>query len=326
VTARRSDQHPTAETVRGWLRDLSNWGRWGTDDELGTLNLIGPEQRRHALALARDGTVVSCAVPITFETAPARVAPTIEVTPTATGVPDASWSRPRRYVIESGTRKAGPDARVTAYDAFLIAPHGPVITHLDAPLHTVINGVAFNGHAPGSDDGRGSVEAAASGVVGRGVLLDVAAEHGKPWLDDGEEIHPDDLDRCEARAGVRVGPGDLLFVRTGYRKRMPGGPPDRHAPRPGLQAACLPWLRERDVAVVGADVPVDVIPHEYGDLGLPVHAVGMWAIGLWLIDNCLLEELAATCRRLGRSEFLAVLAPLALRGGTGSPINPLAVF
>jgi kynurenine formamidase len=157
-------------------------------------------------------------------------------------------------------------------------------------------------------------------------LLDIPADAGRPWLEDGEAILPEDLERSEARAGLRVGRGDILFVRTGYRRRLPDGPAVRHAPRPGLGAACLPWLQEREVAVLGSDVPIDVFPHGYDDLGLPIHAVGMWAMGLWLLDNCDLERLADHCARIGRAEFLVVLGPLALTAGSGSPINPIAVM
>ena len=107
---------------------------------------------------------------------------------------------------------------------------------------------------------------------------------------------------------------------------MPAGPPTRYASRPGLHAACLPWLAEREVAVLGSDVAVDVVPHGDPELGLPIHTVGIWAIGLWLIDNCDLEDLADVCRSHPRWEFLTVVAPLVLASGTGSPVNPLALF
>jgi len=320
-TASSTAPVPSAEDVRGWLASLSTWGRWGPADDRGTLNYIGPEERRAALALATEGSTVSCALPITFDQS-------VHLPPSAPppGIPHEGWARPLRFVIEDGTRAAPPTTRVVAYDAFLIAPHGPIVTHLDAPRHTVLDGVSYNGLPAGSPGAAGTVEAVADGILGRGILLDLPQAQGRAWLDDGEAIMPEHLEACEKAAGVRVGRGDLLFVRTGYRKRMPDGPSERHAPRPGLQAACLPWLSEREVAVIASDVANDVIPHGYEEIGLPIHAVGMWAIGLWLVDNCGLEELASTCARLGRWEFLSVLAPLVLRDGSGSPINPLAIF
>jgi kynurenine formamidase len=314
---------PPPDEVRGWLRSLSNWGRWGPDDELGTLNHLGPSERSAALRLATGDATISLAFPITYERPPHGAVGE------EAARPHPSWSVPMRFSVQDGDAAPDPGARFAAYDAFLIAPHGPLVTHLDAPLHTIIEGTAYNGLPPsrhGEVAARGTITAVRDGIVGRGVLLDIPADTGRPWLDDGEAILPDDLERSEARAGVRVGRGDVLFVRTGYRRRLPGGPPVRHAPRPGLQAACLPWLREREVAVVGSDVPIDVFPHGYDDLGLPIHAVGMWAMGLWLLDNCALEHLAEHCARIERWQFLAMLGPLVLSEGTGSPINPIAVM
>jgi kynurenine formamidase len=217
-------------------------------------------------------------------------------------------------------------------DGFLIQPHGQLITHLDAPCHTVYDGTLFNG-VPSSEALTpetallGGVELATRGVLGRGVLLDVAALRGRPWLEDDEVILPEDLDACEQLHGVRVGRGDCLLVRTGYRARnlhgLRTGPDFK---RPGLQAACLPWLHEREIGLLAADVAIDCMPHGYDSLGLPVHTVGMWAIGLWLLDNCWLEDLSQQCAAARRYEFLFAVSPLLLRGGTGSPVNPLAVF
>lgn len=311
---------PTEEEVRSWLDVLSNWGRWGSDDDMGTLNYIGAEERSAAVRLAVDGSTVSCALPIVFEKHGSTTA-------NATSVgPDRDWSRPERYVIQDASEATRAEMRFPTYDAFLIAPHGPVVTHLDAPRHTVLGGHSYNDLAARATGSRGTIESVSSGILGRGVLLDVARSQGRAWLDDGAAIYPADLELCEAETGVRVGRGDLLFVRTGYRRRVPGRPPARHAPRPGLHAACLPWLHERQVAVLGADTAVDVIPHDYEALGLPIHTVGMWAMGLWLLDNCGLERLSEVAAETGRSTFLALLAPLNLTGASASPVNPIAVF
>jgi kynurenine formamidase len=314
---------PSIDEVRGWLQSLSTWGRWGADDDLGTLNHIGSEERAAALRLPTGEPPISCALAIRYER-PAH-GPAGDA-----GSPHPAWSVPTRFVVQDGAAAPDPGKRHPAYDAFLLAPHGPLVTHLDAPGHTVLDGRSYNGlpastaTAPGPK--RGSIESVRQGIVGRGVLLDVPALTGRDWLDDGEAIFPEDLDAAETRAGVSVRRGDILFVRTGYRKRLPGGPQTRYASRPGLQAACLPWLAEREVAVLGADVAIDVVPHGYDDLGMPIHTVGMWALGLWLIDNCALDELSEACGRAGRREFLAVVAPLVLASGTGSPINPVALL
>ena len=315
---------PPLEQVRGWLTSLSTWGRWGPDDDLGTLHHIGPSEQAAAIALATGAATVSCALPIRYER-PAHGARGAN-----SGDPHAAWGVPTRFVVQDGAAAQSPAKRHPAYDAFLIAPHGPLVTHLDAPGHTVLDGHVYNGLPPTTETAAGpkpgSIEAVRNGIVGRGVLLDVPALTGREWLEDGEPVHPEDLEACEARAGLRVGRGDLLFVRTGYRKRLPQGPATRYAPRPGLQAACLPWLSEREIALIASDVAIDVYPHGYEELGLPIHTVGMWAMGLWLIDNCGLEQLAAECRDRQRWSFLMVVAPLVLGSGTGSPVNPLALF
>jgi kynurenine formamidase len=316
------DGDPSEETVRSWLSTLKTWGRWGSDDDRGTLNHIGAEQRTAAARLVTGAMTVSCSARVTYR----RPNHGLEDVPVHGIHP--SWATPFRFVVQDGADARDHTARHSAYDAFLIAPHGAKVTHLDAPAHTVLDGRVYGGATATSDLNagvRGTIETVTDGVFGRGVLLDVARTRGVDWLDDGDAIRPEDLDAAEQAGGVRVGRGDVLFVRTGYRRRMPDGPVERFAGRPGLQASCLPWLYEREVAVLGADVATDVVPHGYA-LGMPVHTVGMWAMGLWLIDNCDLERLGNVCAERGRYEFATVLAPLVLAGGTGSPMNPLALF
>jgi kynurenine formamidase len=160
------------------------------------------------------------------------------------------------------------------------------------------------------------------------VLLDVAAARGVAWLEPGEGVFPADLEACCRRQGVSVGSGDAVLLRTGYGARKRERGPDRTAEvgRAGWHVACLPWLRERDVALIGCDTAQDVHPSGYAAIRSPVHAVGIVAMGLWLLDNCDLEPLAGLATRLGRSEFCFQLAPLRLTGATGSPANPIALF
>jgi kynurenine formamidase len=319
---------PTLDEVRGYLHSLSNWGRWGDglDGLRGTLNFVTPEHVRAATASVEHGRVVPCALPVDYAPAPTGRDEHGHLVPRSTPFPV-------RYMYEHERLEAGPsDRRIHAMDGFMIEPHGQLITHIDAPAHTVLDGVLFNGvPAAGQIDDEGArvgdMTLGSDGIVTRGVLLDVAAALGKPWLEDDEVVLPKHLDACMERQGVEVRTGDCLLVRTGYRARnihgLRVGPDFR---RPGIQAACLPWLHEQEIAVLASDVAIDVLPHGYEELGHPVHTVGMWAIGLWLIDNCYLELLAQTCEELGRWSFLLSVAPLALRGGTGSPVNPLAVF
>ena len=167
----------------------------------------------------------------------------------------------------------------------------------------------------------GSVELARDGIVTRGVLLDAARAQGRDWLDDGEEIFPEDLEAAERRQGVRVERGDALLVRTGYRKRNPLGPA---TDRPGLQATCLPWLREREVAMLGTDVTQDVHPHGYR-VGSPIHLVGIWAIGLWLSTTATWNAWVQRAPTAAAGTSCCSRSARAYRG-TGSPVNPLAVL
>lgn len=319
MTAVRSA--PTEQEILGWFQTLSNWGRWGPDDERGTLNLITPAKRLQAASLVREGIVVSCARTINYEPAPDNLLPA------------------RHFMLSSGESAPAVDVgRTGATDAFLLQPHGVSMTHLDAPAHSIVRGdpsqpwTLYNGkpaHLVTTTGGAmvGSIELAGGGILSRGVLLDIPRVKGVPWLDASDPIFSEDLEAAEVIEGVRVEAGDILFARTGF--------PGRRAelgPRPvsdgvcALQAACLPWLRERDVAVLGADTGNDVMPAQYPAIGLPIHGVGMGAMGLWILDNPDYEELARVCERLGRWEFGVIIAPLKLANATGSPVNPLAMF
>jgi kynurenine formamidase len=316
----------SADSVDTWMETLSNWGRWGEADELGTLNLITPEKRRRAAELVREGITISCAHPITY-------------TPSA-DLPNP----PRRFMLgsaEGHAHAAGPMG--TASDAFLIAPHGFGITHLDALAHFFWRGKMYNGrpaHSVTARDGAAysSIEVVDGGVMSRGVMLDIAALKGVAWLEPGTPVHLEDLDAAEARQRVTVEPGDVLFVRTGYPAYratkgaedasggIPGAASSYAVRRPGLQYDCLPFLHERGVAMLGSDTANDVMPRAPAPPGLSIHTVGIVAMGLWLIDNCNHEELAAACARLQRWEFLVSVAPLKLRSATGCPVSPLALL
>jgi kynurenine formamidase len=211
--------------------------------------------------------------------------------------------------------------------------HGYSVTHLDALSHYFWDGTMYNGRpAAKVTSAQGATVHAMSalpdGVTTRGVLLDVARVREVRWLEPGEGVFPDDLEAAEQLAGVRVEAGDAVLLRTGYGARKHERGPDdvRAVGRAGWHAACLPWLHERDVALIGCDTAQDVHPSGYPSMRSPVHAIGIVAMGLWLLDNCDLEELAATCERLGRHEFQLQLAPLRIAGATGSPVNPIALL
>jgi kynurenine formamidase len=167
-------------------------------------------------------------------------------------------------------------------------------------------------------------------MVGRGVLLDIPAVRGVPKLPPGSPIYPEELEEAERREGVRVSTGDLLFIRTGrLYADAPGETGDAdgaHSGLAGLHASCLPFLHEREVAVLGSDGINEVSPSGVERILTPVHLIALTAIGITFIDNCDLEALAQTAAELGRWEFMAVTSPLRLPGGTGCPVTPLALF
>jgi kynurenine formamidase len=312
---------PTESDVLGYLETLSNWGRWGADDQLGTLNHVTPEKRRQAAALVSEGVSVSCAWDI-------------ETTPQ----PDHAMGTPQRHMVGTGEglldpdRPGGPAKFGGAMEFIGLVYHGFSVTHLDGLCHIFWEGKMYNGvPAAKVTAGQGAthhaITALAQGIVTRGVLLDVARAKGVDWLDPGYGVTPEDLDAAAAAQGVTIEPGDAVLLRTGYgkKKRETGRDALPRVPFPGWHASALPWIHGHDIAMIGADTAQDASPSGY-KLPLPVHLVGIVGMGLWLIDNMNLEEVAAACAQYNRWTFQFVLAPLRVQGGTGSPANPLAVF
>ena len=211
--------------------------------------------------------------------------------------------------------------------------HGLDVTHLDSLAHLFWDGKMYGGE-PSSlvSDRHGALKhdvlAVQDGVTTRGVLLDIARLRGVDVLDADDHIYPEDLEAAEEAAGVRCEPGDVLLVRTGEggARRREKREYNANKPRSGYQAACLPWLHERGISMIGSDVAQDPTPAGYRTVTMPIHMVGIVAMGLWLIDNCQLEELADACAQRNRWEFQFMLSPIRFQGVTGSPVNPLAVF
>jgi len=308
-------EYVSEDTVLSWIHTLSNWGRWGEGDVLGTLNYITPEVRCRAAGAVRTGETVSCA----------RL---LEATP-------RQDAKPTRYMIATGEALAQPDpARHVhaATDAIALQIHGHVTTHLDALSHWIWDARLYNDRPANAITAeRGAtqlgVEDARDGIVTRGVLLDVAAARDVEALLPGECVHPEDLEAAERRQNVRVESGDAVLLYTGNS----AGPDSEtgHAATTwaGWDASCLPWLHQREAAVIGAETSNEVMPNDYGALGRhPIHSVGITAMGLWLIDNCDLSRLAAACAERNQWEFLFAVAPLTIVGATGSPLNPVAVL
>ena len=310
---------PSEAQVLEWMTSLSNWGRWGADDQLGCLNLITPPKRKQAAALVRDGFAVSCARPIVTDIAA-----------------DVNF-QVQRYMVDSGEGRETdpPERRLSrrgAAEFIGMVFHGQTITHIDALSHYSWQGKMYNGtpaHQVTSREGAQShsIEPAADGIVTRGVLLDIPALKGVDWLDPAEPVMPADLDAAERLHRVRLEEGDVLLVRTGnYRKRLDIGPVSSTEPGVACHVACAPWFKERGVAMLGTDTPNDMRPSQYATMTSPVHIMCLVTLGLWLIDNANLEQLAAACRERGRYDFMLTLAPLRLLNVTGSPVNPIALF
>ena len=171
------------------------------------------------------------------------------------------------------------------------------------------------------------IEQLKNGIVTRGVLLDMARLKGVPYLEPTEHIYPEDLEAWEQQAGVRVSSGDALFIHTGWFARHEAlGPFEGSA---GLDPACIPWLRARDVAIIGSDESLDALPSGFTGNPMPTHPVHYFTmvfLGLNIFDQLHLGEVAEVAAELERWEFLVVAAPLPVKGGTGSPVNPIAVF
>ena len=313
----------TAEEVVGYFDSLSNWGRWGDDDRLGTLNLIAADARRRAAALVQTGEVIS----LSRDIDPANADPLgsgIAVIQRFMGIGEVE------HHVGKGV------SRFDAVTEFVgIAAHGSN-THLDGLAHYSWAGKNYNGFDTTETTSLAgakklSVHHASHGIVSRGVLLDVCALHGVDWLEPGHPIMPDELEAVERRQGVTVSPGDVLIVHTGHVARtLAEGPVTNGGIQlhPGLRADCLPWLRERDIAALGSDAIQDVQPSGFPTFELfrPIHAVGLVALGLWLIDNMELTEVAAKCASIGRWEFFFAMLPWRMVGVTSSATNPIAIF
>lgn len=310
---------PTEADVVRMIETLSNWGRWGADDELGTVNLITPAKRRQAARLVEDGVSVTCSRPISTE------------------ITADTTFQPLRFMVDSGEgRDTAPPERILerrgASEFIGMVFHGYTITHVDTPAHYFWQGRLYNGRSCNLVTSREgaqveSVDLLRDGVVSRGVLLDVAAVRGR-WLGAGEGVMPEDLEAAEKAQGVQVEEGDILLVRTGYyARRLAEGPrnPIRDG-SPAVHVAAAPWLRERGVAMLGSDTHNDIAPLPYPRLGNALHIVALVAMGLWLIDNANLEDLARACAARRRWAFMLTVAPLRLPAATGSPVNPIALF
>ncbi len=296
----------TKEDIAKWMTELSNWGRWGKDDQRGTLNLITPEKRKQALRLVRDGISVS-------------LAHTIDKVP----APDSPRPLGQQMTLDAGGH---------AMDLYTIWYHGSVITHIDSLCHYSFENKLYNGFdrskiADGPGCPENGVEHQKNGIMTRGILVDLPLMKGVPYLAAGTPVYPSDLEAWEKFANITIGSGDAVFLRTGrWVQRAQTGPWNVAREAAGFHAAVMPWLKRRDVALLGNDAVNDVQPSGVEGNGRPIHQLAIVAMGLPLIDVMDLEAVAAQAAKLKRWEFLLTAAPAPVLGGTGFPLNPIATF
>jgi len=292
---------------------ISNWGRWGKEDERGALNFITDAKRAAAAKLVKTGQSVSLALPLATIVAPDNPTPVTHL------------------MVETGFESHTVPVP-WAGDYFAIAPHGMANTHLDALCHMFHKGKMYNGFSAEEVGAHGArrcaIDVTREGIVSRGVLLDIPRLRKKDWMEPGDRIFPEELDAAEKAHGVKVEEGDVLLIRTGrsaMRKAKGAWDPTRVG-APGLDAGCLEWLHDRKIAVLGSDSASDVMPSGDSEHPLPIHVGTIVLMGVHLIDNADFDALSEACARAGRYEFLFSMCPLILERGTASPVNPVAIL
>jgi kynurenine formamidase len=295
-----------------WRSELKNWGRWGANDERGTTNLITPAKVLSATKLVKTGQVVSL----------------------AHAVPQVADDEVPAAGVFHRTTNAISDTNTT--DNYQVSYHGLAVSHMDSFCHFFLDGTLYNGYkvaetiTPQSGCKKDSIMAWKDGIVTRAVLYDMPQLKGVDSIEPGTPITRADLEAWEKKSGVKAGPGDVIVLYIGRWKRRAA-----KGPQAGIVAGyfpdVIPWIKERDVAFIGHDFNIDWSPRPgWGEAeGIPrnpVHQAVLNWMGVNIIENLDLEQLAETARRLKRYEFMLTFAPIPVEGGTGSPINPLAVF
>jgi kynurenine formamidase len=285
---------------------------WGPDDRRGALNYLTPAEVLAAISEVRLGQSVSMEAPV--------------VDRVTKDNPD-----PAHHPMTETSNDAKPAGLSFAMDRIEMNVHGNADSHMDALCHVMYDGLLYNGVPASTVTPKGAseltIEVAADGVVGRGVLLDIPRLRGVPWLEPGDFVTTEDLLAAEEAQQVRVGQGDLLFVRVGHRlRRNELGPWDAAAARAGLHPTAMEFVADRKVALLGSDSNNDAAGGGADTVDFPVHVLAINALGVHLLDYLQFGELIPACERAGRWSFLCVIAPLRLHAGTGSPVNPIAIL
>lgn len=310
-SANSTESQPEAISLKqleALFDEISNWGRWGEADELGTLNLITPKIKARAAALVEHGVSVSLAGNFDKE---------------------KSDYNPRPFAHSAQRSDAGN--HVVVHDEYTVTYHGGAHTHIDSLNHVTYRGKSYNGFSEDETHpertGKLGIHNMADGIVSRGVLVDVPWLRGVEFLDRGEAITIADLEAWESKTGITIGQGDVLLVRTGrWVLDQRQGALFLGLGAAGLHVSTVKWLKERDVAALGSDAGNDVIPSGVEGESIPVHLLTIVALGMPIFDNLRLDALASEVLKRQKQAFLFIAAPMRVKGGTGAPINPLAVF
>jgi len=305
------------QDLRNLYQRISNWGRWGADDERGTLNLIDDAARLRGLQSAKDGLAICCGLTIPQQAAIDR----------------------NRYPVQRFIFRAGDQVPANGFGSiweFLgMVPHGPAHTHIDALCHAFHDGRMYNGRTPtevlSTGARRNAITAMNGSISARGILLDIPALLGVDYLEPERPIKRAELEAAERAAGVTVASGDVLLVRTGrhvrYRVKGPGSEQlNGKTHVAGFYADCLTFMRERDVAVLGSDGVNEHLALSYGADERPIHQGCLVYMGLPLIHNCDLDLLAEACAHKKRASFLFTMGLITFEGATSAPVAPVAIL
>ena len=299
------------------FQKVSNWGRWGPNDERGTLNYITPAHVRAAAAQVRSGRSVSLALPINTVAGPDNPRPAVH------------------YMVQTYDVKSDIGEPQFALDYLASEFHGDCHTHIDALCHIAYKGRLYNGKlATSVVDSQGpasmDITAYAHGIIGRGVLLDIPRLRRVKWLEPGDAVTRDELEAAEKAEGVRLGQGDILVFRTGHHRRRLelgawsceyGG-----EGKAGLHSTAMLLLHDRKVAAFLPDGDGETVPSNVEGVAYPIHTLQIAAMGMAAADSLQFEELVRICEEERRWEFMVTIAPLRLPRGTGSLFNPIAIF
>ena len=285
------------------FQQIKNWGRWGKDDQLGSANLVTAAKRKQALALAKTGVSVSLAHNPLTERADDNASPF-------------------EHTMNRGFTT----------DTYRVSYHGYAHSHIDALCHILYKDQTYNGYARAdvnTDKGctKLGIDALKNGIITRGILIDLPRLKSIPYLEPGTPVYVEDLEAWEKKAGVKVSSGDAIFLRTGrWARRAAVGPWAVGQREAGFHASVAPWIKARGVAFVGSDDAQDVVPSLVEGINLPIHTLLLTGLGINLLDNQDLEDVANMSAKLNRWEFMLTIAPVPVTGGTGFPLNALATF